>query len=36
LRNKLSRYKELQSGFGLNIEADIDDESRVSEESLSL
>jgi len=25
LRNKLSRYKELQSGFGLNIEADIDD-----------
>lgn len=36
LRNKLSRYKELQSEFGLNIEADIDDESRVSEESLSL
>ena len=35
LRNKLSRYKELQSGFGLNIEADIDDESRVVEESLS-
>ena len=35
LRNKLSRYKELQSGFGLNIEANIDDESRVSEESLS-
>ena len=36
LRNKLSRYKELQSGFGLNIDADIDDESIVSEESLSL
>ncbi|MBT6050838.1 MAG: sigma-54-dependent Fis family transcriptional regulator [Candidatus Scalindua sp.] len=35
LRNKLSRYKELQSGFGLNIEVDIDDESSVVEESLS-
>lgn len=35
LRNKLCRYKELQSGFGLNIETDIDDESRVAEESLS-
>jgi len=35
LRNKLSRYKELQSGFGLNIGADIDDESTVVEESFS-
>ncbi len=35
LRNKLSRYKELQSGFGLNIETDIDEESNVVEESLS-
>ncbi|MCP4269267.1 MAG: hypothetical protein GY777_27480 [Candidatus Brocadiaceae bacterium] len=35
LRNKLSRYKELQSGFGLNIETDIDDESNVVEESFS-
>ena len=35
LRNKLSRYKELQSDFGLSIEADIDDESRVVEESIS-
>ena len=35
LRNKLSRYKELQSGFGLNIDMDIDDESNVVEESFS-
>ena len=35
LRNKLSRYKELQSGFGLNIDTDIDDESNVVEESFS-
>ncbi|KHE94197.1 MAG: sigma-54 dependent transcriptional regulator [Candidatus Scalindua rubra] len=35
LRNKLSRYKELQSGFGLNIEAGIDDGSNVVEESFS-
>ncbi len=35
LRNKLSRYKELQSGFGLNIEADVDNECTVVEESFS-
>lgn len=39
LRNKLSRYKELQSGFGINIEADldadIDAKSNVTEESFS-
>ena len=35
LRNKLSRYKELQSGFGLNVDIDIDDESNVVEESFS-
>jgi DNA-binding NtrC family response regulator len=35
LRNKLSRYKELQSAFGLTIDTDIDDESNVVEESFS-
>ncbi|MGR3292818.1 MAG: sigma-54-dependent transcriptional regulator [Candidatus Scalindua sp.] len=35
LRNKLSRYKELQSGFSLNIDTDIEDESNVVEESFS-
>lgn len=39
LRNKLGRYKELQSGFGINIEADldadIDAKSNVTEESFS-
>ncbi len=35
LRNKLSRYKELQSGLGFNIGTDIDDESKIVEESLS-
>jgi DNA-binding NtrC family response regulator len=35
LRNKLSKYKELQSAFGLTIDTDIDDESNVVEESFS-
>ena len=39
LRNKLSRYKELQSGFGINIETDLDTDieakSNVTEESFS-
>ncbi len=35
LRNKLSRYKELHSGFGINISTDIDVESNVTEESFS-
>ncbi len=35
LRNKLSRYKELQSGFGINIETDLDIKSDVTEESFS-
>jgi transcriptional regulator with GAF, ATPase, and Fis domain len=35
LRNKLSRYKELQSAFGLTIDTDIDDECNVVEESFS-
>ena len=35
LRNKLSRYKELQSGFGVNIDTDIDVKSNVTEEIFS-
>jgi len=35
LRNKLSRYKELEAGFGLDIDTDSDEESNVVEESFS-
>jgi DNA-binding NtrC family response regulator len=35
LRNKLSRYRELQSGFDLNTDTDIEEESNVVEESYS-
>ncbi|MCP4268131.1 MAG: sigma-54-dependent Fis family transcriptional regulator [Candidatus Brocadiaceae bacterium] len=35
LRNKLSRYKELQSGFGINIETDLGTKSNITEESFS-
>ncbi|GAX60053.1 response regulator [Candidatus Scalindua japonica] len=35
LRNKLSRYKELHSELELNIDTDIDEESKVAAESLS-
>lgn len=35
LRNKLGRYKELQSGYGTNIDIDIDSHSNVIEESFS-
>jgi DNA-binding NtrC family response regulator len=35
LRNKLSRYKELEAGFSLDIDTDSDEESNVVEESFS-
>ncbi len=35
LRNKLSRYKSLQSDYDLNADTEIDDESKVEEESFS-
>ncbi len=36
LRNKLSRYKSLESGYDLNADTEIDEESRVEEESFSV